>query len=91
MKDKLNALLLKAWKVFWQATIASLVITIPEILELIPMGWAVLKPVLFSAGIGAVASGVSACWDGVIEPMLEKAQVKKAEEKGGEAPDDESK
>lgn len=89
MKNKLKALLLKGWKVFWQAMVASLVITIPEIIELIPMGWAVLKPVLLSAGIGALTSGLSACWDGVIEPMLEKAQVKK--EKGCESPDDEGK
>ncbi len=77
MKD----VLIRALKTFWQAMLATLVVAIPEIVELVPQGWGVLKPVLISAGVGAIAAGFSAAYNGVILPMINKA---KAKQNGGD-------
>ena len=78
MKD----VLIRAFKTFWQAMLATLVVAIPEIVELVPQGWGVLKPVLISAGVGAIAAGFSAAYNGVILPIINKA---KAKQNGGES------
>ena len=80
MKD----VLIRALKTFWQAMLATLVVAIPEIVELVPQGWGVLKPVLISAGVGAIAAGFSAAYNGVILPIINKA---KAKQNGGETSD----
>ncbi len=77
MKD----VLIRALKTFWQAMLATLVVAIPEIVELVPQGWGVLKPVLISAGVGAIAAGFSAAYNGVILPIINKA---KAKQNGGD-------
>jgi hypothetical protein len=52
-------------------------------------------PVLVSAGVGALAAGLSAMWNGVIAPMLDKVKHKQEAVEsvtdGGEAPTDEGK
>ena len=78
MKD----VLIRALKTFWQAMLATLVVAIPEIVDLVPQGWGVLKPVLISAGVGAIAAGFSAAYNGVILPIINKA---KAKQNGGES------
>ena len=80
MKD----VLIRALKTFWQAMLATLVVAIPEIVELVPQGWGVLKPVLISAGVGAIAAGFSAAYNGVILPIINK---EKAKHNGGETSD----
>lgn len=72
MKDKLKDVALRALKTFWQTALASIMVSAPEIVELIPSGWAALKPVLVSAGVAAIAAGLSAVWNGVIAPFIEK-------------------
>lgn len=85
MNLKVKDVLIRAGKTFWQASLASLVVTIPEIIDLIPNGWDAVIPVLVSAGVGALAAGLSAVWNGVVAPMLNKLK------NGGESPVDESK
>lgn len=80
MNEKLKDILAKAFKTFWQAGLASLCVSIPEIIELIPKGWDVIVPVLISAGVGALAGGLSAAYNGVVKPLLENN--KKPIEKG---------
>jgi hypothetical protein len=95
MNQKLKDILIRAGKTFWQAALASLVIAIPEIINLIPNGWEAVLPVLVSAGVGALAAGLSAMWNGVIAPMLDKVKHKQEAVEsvtdGGEAPTDEGK
>ena len=83
MNEKVKDVLIRALKTFWQAGLASLCIAIPEIIELIPSGWNAVVPVLVSAGVGAVAGGLSAAYNGVIKPLLEKHK-KPIVEKGSE-------
>lgn len=77
MKQKIKDVAVRAGKTFWQAMLATIVIAVPEIVELIPMGWKALSPVLGSAGVGALAAGLSAAWNGVIAPALDKLKYKK--------------
>ena len=63
---------LRALKTFWQTTAASLMVEMPSIVELIPSGWAALKPVIISVVVGAIAAGLSAAWNGVLAPIFEK-------------------
>lgn len=83
MKANFKDVLIRALKTFWQATLASIMIAIPEVIELIPSGWVAIKPVLISAIVGALAAGLSAVYNGVIAPLIHK--------NGGEASIDEGK
>jgi phage-related protein len=76
MNEKLKDILIRAFKTFWQGAAAALVVALPEIIELIPSGWAVLQPVAISAGIGAIAAGLSTAWNGVAKPALDKMKAK---------------
>lgn len=98
MKEKLEDVLVRAGKTFWQAALASLVVALPEIIDLIPMGWEAIMPVLLSAGVGALAAGLSAVYNGFIAPTFNKVKAKsktavivEAEQNGGEASVDEGK
>ena len=84
MNEKIKNILIKAFKTFWQAGLASLCLAIPQIIELIPKGWDAIVPVLVSAGVGALAGGLSAAYNGVLKPLLEKYK-KPIEEKGSES------
>lgn len=82
MKEKMKDVLIRAGKTFWQATLATIVVAMPEIIDLIPAGWEALQPVLISAGVGAVAAGLSAAYNGVLAPILDKMKHK---QNGGES------
>lgn len=78
--EKIKDVAIRALKTLWQATLASLLVSAPQIAELIPQGWTALKPVLISAVVGAIAAGLSAMYNGVIKPIIEKykpSEVKK--------------
>ena len=96
MDSKIRDVLNRAGKTFWQAALASLLVAIPEIINLIPNGWDAVVPVLVSAGVGALAAGLSAAWNGAIAPMLDKLRYREVaqvefETNGGESPIDEGK
>ena len=78
MSEKIKDIAIRAIKTFWQAALASLTVTAPQIVENLYNGWEVLKPILVSAGIGALAAGFSAAYNGVIKPIAEKLKAGKA-------------
>ena len=82
MKESVKDVLIRAGKTFWQATVAALVIAIPEVVELLPKGWEVTKPMLISVCVGAIAAGLSAAYNGVILPVVNKL---KAKQNGGDS------
>lgn len=91
--SKIRDVIVRAAKTFWQAALASLMVAIPNIIELIPVGWGALKPVLVSAGVGALAAGLSAVYNGVIAPKIDRYKYRtvaeiEAVENGGESPID---
>lgn len=70
---------IRALKTFWQAALSALLIALPEIVNLIPNGWEAMQPVLISAGVGALAAGLSALYNGLIAPHLKTNTDTKAE------------
>ena len=91
MNEKLKDILIRALKTFWQASLAAIVVAIPEIVDLVPQGWQAIKPVLISAGIGAIAAGCSAVYNGLIKPFADKHKVVAVEDGGEISSNDESK
>ena len=72
MKD----VFIRAVKTFWQTALASLIFAMPQITESIGAGWVVVKPVLISVGVGALAAGLSAAYNGVLKPFAEELKAK---------------
>ena len=70
---------IRALKTFWQAALSALLIALPEIINLIPNGWEAIQPVLVSAGVGALAAGLSALYNGLIAPHLKTIVNEEAE------------
>lgn len=63
----MNDVMMRAFKTFWQSVIAYLVATIST------QGVDVFdKGVIGGLLIGALAAGISASWNGVFQPMLDK-------------------
>ena len=72
MNAKAKDVLTRALHTFWQGALASLIVTLPGVIEHLGSGWEVLRPLLISAGIGLLASGFSALKTGLIVPYLER-------------------
>ena len=83
MKEKIKDVLIRAGKTFWQAMLATALVSLQEIIELIPVGWEALKPVLISAIVGAIAAGLSAVYNGVLAPFIVKLKNKQVESEVG--------
>ena len=75
MSEKIKDVVVRAFKTFWQTTLASLIFAMPQIIESMGAGWEVLKPVLISAGVGALAAGFSATYNGVLKPLAERLKA----------------
>lgn len=75
MSEKMKDVVTRAFKTFWQTALASVIFSMPQIVENLGAGWASIKPVLISAGIGALAAGFSATYNGVLKPLAEKLKA----------------
>lgn len=75
MSEKIKDVAIRAFKTFWQTALASLIFSMPQIIDNLGAGWEVLKPVLLSAGIGALAAGLSAAYNGALKPLAEKLKA----------------
>lgn len=64
----MNDVLIRALKTFVQASIAYLVASLGQGIDLFEV------EVLGGLLIGALAAGISASWNGVIQPMLDKCK-----------------
>ncbi len=71
-KSKLLNILRLMLVTFLEGAGAYLILNCEQIVSLIPEGWAVMQPVLTSVVIGAVAAGLSAIYNGLLKPMLDK-------------------
>ena len=73
MNEKMKDVLIRALKTFWQAALASIVAALGSG----AIGMEIFQDntwvkVLVSIAIGAVASGFSAIYNGIIKPLLDK-------------------
>ena len=76
MTKKANDVLIRALKTFWHAALASLAVSMPSVVNLLPNGWEAVEPLLTSAIIGALAAGFSALYNGVLKPLLAVSEEK---------------
>ena len=76
MKEKVKDVLIRSLKTFWQATASYLITTFGTSLAGIDVfDIDALKNVGIGLLIGSLAAGLSATWNGGIQPVLDKAQV----------------
>ena len=77
MKEKLKDVAIRALKTFWQGAMAYLVTSFSVQLGTIDLfSVEALKEVGIGLLIGTLAAGLSAAWNGVIAPILDKYKVK---------------
>ena len=73
MKAKIKDVLIRAGKTFWQAAVAYLAAAFStQLAGLDLFDVEALKNVGISISIGALAAGLSATWNGVVAPVLER-------------------
>ena len=71
---------MRALHTCWEGGVASLIVTLPQIIDNLGNGWGVLKPILISAGIGFLGGCLSALKTGIIAPWLKKRKEEGDEE-----------
>jgi len=76
-QEKFKDVLIRALKTLWQAMTAYIIINIHVIADAITTdleagGFETLKSVGLSVGVGAIAAGLSALYNGVLKPLMEK-------------------
>ena len=67
MKD----ILIRALKTFWQAALAYLLADVTVLTSLM-VDHSAWRSALVTLGIGALAAGLSAAWNGIVNPALQK-------------------
>lgn len=76
MKAKVKDVLIRALKTFWQAAASYLIAAFGANFAGIDVfDVDALKNVGLGLLIGALAAGLSAAWNSVVQPVLDKAQV----------------
>ena len=71
--SKAKDILIRALKTFWQAVVAYLVTSFgTQIAGIEVFSFDALKNVAIGLLVGAIAAGLSAAWNGVIQPALDK-------------------
>lgn len=77
MNPKVKDVLIRALKTFWQAVVAYLATSFGTQLAGIEVfNFDALKNFAIGLIVGAVAAGLSASWNGVIQPALNKLKAK---------------
>ena len=76
-QEKFKDVLTRAWRTFWQASMSYLIVNIHVIADAITTdlevgGFETLKSVGLTVGVGAIAAGLSALYNGVIRPLIIK-------------------
>ena len=70
MSEKTKDVLNRALKTFWQAALAYLLADV-SVLQAALTDVSAGKRVLLTLGVGAVAAGLSAVYNGLVKPLLE--------------------
>ena len=77
MNEKVKDILIRAMKTFWQAVVAYLATSFgTQMAGIDVFNFDALKNVAIGLIVGAVAAGLSASWNGVIQPALDKLKAK---------------
>ena len=70
MNENQKDVLIRAARTFWQAMLAYLLADATVLQEAL-LNWSRSRHVLLTLGVGAVAAGLSAMYNGVFLPLLE--------------------
>ena len=77
MNEKVKDVLIRALKTFWQAVVAYFATSFgTQIAGIDVFNFDALKNVVIGLIVGSVAAGLSAAWNGVIQPALDKHKTK---------------
>lgn len=77
-KEQLKDIGLRAFKTFWQAALASAIINAETLfLGVTELDGEKLKAIGISVGLGALAAGLSAVYNGILKPLVGKLQTTK--------------
>ena len=77
MNEKVKDILIRALKTFWQAVAAYFATSFgTQIAGIDVLDFDALKNVVIGLIVGSVAAGLSATWNGVIQPALDKLKAK---------------
>ena len=77
MKEKVKDVSIRALKTFWQAVVAYFATSFgTQMAGIEVFNLDAVKNVAIGLIIGAVAAGLSATWNGVIQPVLDKYKPK---------------
>lgn len=79
-QEKFKDVLIRALKTFWQSCLGYIIVNIHVIADAITTdlevgGFETLKSVGLTVGVGAIAAGLSALYNGVIKPFIQKTKV----------------
>lgn len=79
-QEKFKDVVQRAWRTFWQSCLGYIIVNIHVIADAITTdlevgGFETLKSVGLTVGVGAIAAGLSALYNGVIKPLIQKTKV----------------
>ena len=78
MNPKVKDVLIRALKTFWQAVVAYFATSFgTQMAGIDVFNFDALKNVIIGLVVGSVAAGLSAAWNGVIQPALNKLKKTK--------------
>lgn len=91
-QEKFKDVLIRALKTLWQASISYIIININVIADAITTdlevgGFETLKSVALSVAVGAIAAGLSALYNGVVKPLVNKPVEDYSEDEIGVIPE----
>lgn len=73
MAERIKDIAIRALKTFWQAGLAYILLNVNTVVEkLTAFDAEALKELLITLAFGAVAAGLSAVYNGVVKPLIEK-------------------
>ena len=91
-QEKFKDVLIRALKTFWQASLSYIIINIHVIADAITTdlemgGFETLKSVGLTVGVGAIAAGLSALYNGVIRDLIVKPAEDYSDDEMGFVPE----
>lgn len=78
MKEKIKDVAIRALKTFWQAALASAILNSETLFtNVTELDSEKIKTLLVTVGLAALAAGLSAVYNGVLKPLVDKLTTTK--------------
>lgn len=77
MKEKIKDVAIRALKTFWQAALAAAIVNSEALFtNLAEFDSEKIKTLMVTIGLAALAAGLSAVYNGVLKPLVDKLTIK---------------